>query len=81
MEEEINIFYKLLCDLWHGCNTMEEVTLVWFAARVKEFQYGHNIDLICAQRRLRDNDSKIDLSPSNHLLNFHGYNLKNILNC
>ncbi len=70
------MFDKLLWDSWHACKAMEEPARLWFEARVKEYQEGKNIDLICDCRRFRGNDSKIDLPTSNHPLDCHGYTLK-----
>jgi len=75
-EEGIKMFDKLLWDSWHACNAMEATTREWFNARVKEYQEGDNIDLICDCRRFRGNDAKIGLQTSNHPHDCHGYTLK-----
>ena len=75
-EEAIKMFDKILWDSWHACNAMEEATREWFAERVKEYQEGNNIDLICDCRRFRGNDSKIGIQTTNHPTDCHGYTLK-----
>ena len=75
-EEAIKMFDKLLWDSWHACNAMEIQAREWFAARVKEYKEGNNIDLICDCRRFRGNDANIGLTTSNHPLDCHGYTLK-----
>ena len=75
-EEAIQMFDKLLWDSWHACNAMEQPAKEWFAARVKEYQEGNNIDLICDCRRFRGNDDKICLPTSKHPTDCHGYTLK-----
>ena len=78
-EEAIKMFDKLLWDSWHACNSMEDVVEEWFSARVKEYQEGNNIDLICDCRRFRGNDMHICSPTSNHPLDCHGYTLKNYI--
>ena len=56
-EEAIKMFDKLLWDSWHACNAMKEPAREWFEQRLKEYQQGENIDLICDCRRFRGNDS------------------------
>tara|TARA_Y100001968_G_scaffold152673_1_gene139612 strand:- start:235 stop:729 length:495 start_codon:yes stop_codon:yes gene_type:complete len=75
-EEAITMFDKLLWDSWHACKAMEEPTKEWFAARVKDYQEGYNIDLICDCRRFRGNDVRIGLPTSNHPHDCHGYTIK-----
>ena len=78
-EDAIKMFDKLLWDSWHACNAMEENTREWFAQRVKDYQAGHNIDLICDCRRFRGNDAKPCLPSINHPNDCHGYTLKNYI--
>ena len=75
-EEAIKMFDKLLWDSWHACNAMEEPAREWFASRVKEYQEGNNIDLICDCRRFRGNDVQIGIPTSNNPKDCHGYTLK-----
>jgi len=75
-ENAIKMFDKLLWDSWHACNAMEEDAREWFEARLKEYQEGNNIDLICDCRRFRGNDAKIGIPTSNHPIDCHGYSLK-----
>tara|TARA_B100000214_G_C23555508_1_gene440411 strand:+ start:83 stop:574 length:492 start_codon:yes stop_codon:yes gene_type:complete len=75
-EEAIKMFDKLLWDSWHACNAMDNDAKEWFAARVKDYKDGNNIDLICDCRRFRGNDEKIGIPTSNHPLDCHGYSLK-----
>ncbi len=75
-EDAIEMFDKLLWDSWHSCNAMEAPAREWFAARVKEYQDGNNIDLICDCRRFRGNKASIGFQDSNHPLDCHGYTLK-----
>ena len=74
--EAIKMFDKLLWDSWHACDAIEKPAKEWFAARVKEYQEGYNIDLICDCRRFRGNDAKIGLTNSKHPTDCHGYTLK-----
>ena len=74
--EAIKMFDKLLWDSWHACNSMDEPTREWFTARVKEYQEGNNIDLICDCRKFRGNDKNNGLPNSNHPHDCHGYTLK-----
>ena len=74
--EAIKMFDKLLWDSWHACNAMEEPAREWFAARVKEYQEGNNIDLICDCRRFRGNDEESGMPTSINPKDCHGYTLK-----
>ena len=75
-EEAIKMFDKLLWDSWHACNAIEEPARKWFSARVKEYQEGHNIDLICDCRRFRGNDVNGGIPTSSNPKDCHGYTLK-----
>ncbi|WP_320663922.1 hypothetical protein [Prochlorococcus sp. MIT 1223] len=75
-EEAIKMFDKLLWDSWNACDAMEESAREWFAERVKEYQKGCLIDLICDCRRFRGNDAQVGLGSSAHPSDCHGYTLK-----
>tara|TARA_B100001250_G_C19577642_1_gene690522 strand:+ start:267 stop:758 length:492 start_codon:yes stop_codon:yes gene_type:complete len=75
-EDSIKMFDKLLWDSWHACDVMEKPTREWFAARVKEYREGNNIDLICDCRKFRGNDTKAGIPTSNYPRDCHGYTLK-----